>query len=427
MAKSGVYIGARRRGPATAGPGAGSRAAPPGGGPAAGAGRPFPGAGGNGGSGQAGLPPAGGGGTGAGVGIGAGAGRAGFAAGGRYASGQAARPAAPQRRAGERGAGPRGAGSQAAASRSPAPPAESVPARPPGRLRGGFSRHRRVLLAAAVLLAGIGLALFLGRPPQGPAPQMSQKEFDRALARGLETVKLPATAARAWEVIRPSVVQVRGFGDAPARKAAPQGRGEKGKEGTAPGRERTPPPDEDGDETAQGTGTGVVIVDDGLILTNLHVVAGAHRIQVIFDGGLESEAVVVSTQPENDLAVLKARTLPDDLVPATLRSTGDLMPGDRVVAVGFPFGIGPSVSAGVISGMGREYRSESGDRALVNLIQFDAAANPGNSGGPLVTDEGEVVGIVTGILNPVGQRFFVGIGFAVPIENAVSGLGLPPF
>ena len=110
-----------------------------------------------------------------------------------------------------------------------------------------------------------------------------------------------------------------------------------------------------------------------------------------------------------------------------MRSTSDLAPGDRVVAVGFPFGIGPSVTAGVISGLRREFVSPEGKRLLTNLIQFDAAANPGSSGGPLVTAQGEVVGIVTAILNPTDQRFFVGIGFAVPIENAASAVGVPPF
>jgi S1-C subfamily serine protease len=109
-----------------------------------------------------------------------------------------------------------------------------------------------------------------------------------------------------------------------------------------------------------------------------------------------------------------------------LRTTAGLAPGDKVVAVGFPFGIGPSVSSGVISGLQREYRSPEGKRVLTNLIQFDAAANPGNSGGPLITMEGEVVGIVTGILNPSDQRVFIGIGFAVPIENAASAVGMLP-
>jgi S1-C subfamily serine protease len=125
--------------------------------------------------------------------------------------------------------------------------------------------------------------------------------------------------------------------------------------------------------------------------------------------------------------VLQAETIPDDLVAATMRSTADLTLGDQVVAVGFPFGIGPSVTAGVVSGLRREFRSPEGKRLLTNLIQFDAAVNPGSSGGPLVTAGGEVVGIVTAILNPTDQRFFVGIGFAVPIENAAAAAGLPPF
>jgi S1-C subfamily serine protease len=175
-------------------------------------------------------------------------------------------------------------------------------------------------------------------------------------------------------------------------------------------------------------GSGVVIVDTGVILTNLHVVTGSEKVVVEFADGHESDAVVINTKPEHDLAVLQAKSLPKDgLEAATLRSTSDLQPGDQVVAVGFPFGIGPSVSAGVISGLGREFRSQQGKRTLTNLIQFDAAANPGNSGGPLVTMDGEVVGIVTAILNPGRERTFIGIGFAVPIENAAAGAGIHPF
>jgi S1-C subfamily serine protease len=157
------------------------------------------------------------------------------------------------------------------------------------------------------------------------------------------------------------------------------------------------------------------------------VVLGANRVQVVFADGLESDATIVGMRPEHDLAVLQAQTIPDDLVAATMRSTADLALGDRVVAVGFPFGIGPSATAGVVSGLGREFRSPEGKRLLTNLIQFDAAVNPGSSGGALVTAQGEVVGIVTAILNPTDQRFFVGIGFAVPIENAAAAAGLPPF
>src|SRR5882762_749881 len=177
----------------------------------------------------------------------------------------------------------------------------------------------------------------------------------------------------------------------------------------------------------RGVGTGVVIIDNGTILTCLHVVNGAKRIKVTFMDGTESDAVVVNTQPQNDLAVLRAKTIPDDLEAATMRSTADLSTGDQVMAVGFPFGIGPSASSGIVSGLKREFRSPEGQQQLTNLIQFDAAANPGNSGGPLVTMDGEVVGIVTAILNPSRQRTFIGIGFAVPIENAASAVGMPPF
>ena len=149
--------------------------------------------------------------------------------------------------------------------------------------------------------------------------------------------------------------------------------------------------------------------------------------RLVFADGTESEAMIIATQPENDLAVLQAKTIPDDLQAATLRSTRDLALGDEVITVGFPFGIGPSVTSGVVSGLRREYRSPEGKRLLTNLIQFDAAANPGNSGGPLVTMDGEVVGIVTAILNPNRQRVFIGIGFAVPIENAAAAAGMPPF
>ncbi|MBK7470985.1 MAG: trypsin-like peptidase domain-containing protein [Betaproteobacteria bacterium] len=174
-------------------------------------------------------------------------------------------------------------------------------------------------------------------------------------------------------------------------------------------------------------GSGVVILDNGTILTNLHVVAGAKRLTVTFYDGTESEATLVAAQPENDLAVIRAKKIPDDLPAATLGASNRLMPGDDVVAVGFPFGIGPSVSAGVVSGLNRGFRSGDGKRKLGRLIQFDAAVNPGNSGGPLITMDGEVVGVVTAIFNPTEHRTFIGIGFAATIESAGSAVGIPPF
>ena len=234
-----------------------------------------------------------------------------------------------------------------------------------------------------------------------PAPGITLENLEAAVQKILDEKEPAPTAADAYDSILPSVVHVRGLPDA-VDAEVPSG------------------------AEAQ-SGTGVVIVDTGIILTNLHVVHGAKRIQVLFHDGLESDAVVIGVQPEHDLAVLQAKTIPDDLYAATLRSTAGLRPGEPVVAVGFPFGIGPSVSAGVISGLGREYQTADGKRILTNLIQFDAAVNPGNSGGPLITPEGEVIGIVTGLLNPSEQRVFIGIGFAVPIENAAGAVGLSPF
>jgi S1-C subfamily serine protease len=253
-----------------------------------------------------------------------------------------------------------------------------------------------MLVLAGTLFALAAVLLYGVMKP--PAPALTQGDIDAAVRHTIENKTLPSRAANAASAVQPSVVLVRGYAD-----------------------------DGKGGEKEYGVGSGVVIVDDGVILTNLHVVQHAKRMTVTFSDGLESEAVLVGVKPETDLAVVRAKTIPDDLPAATLGSTQTLRPGDEVVAVGFPFGIGPSVTAGVISGLNREFRSPEGYRLLTRLIQFDAAANPGSSGGPLITMEGEVIGIVTAILNPNKAGTFVGIGFAVTIEAAGSAIGIPPF
>ncbi|VTU33797.1 S1C family serine protease [Variovorax sp. RA8] len=281
-------------------------------------------------------------------------------------------------------------------------------------------RSFALLLALAVGSAATSLALW----PRQNIRQYTQKDIDAAVLRTLQTATLPSPAAKAADIIRPSVVRVVGYGP---EKKTPEAQTQKQGRNLAKGKPPEAQADEPPGEVERGVGTGVVIVDKGIILTNLHVVAGAEKIKVTFADGLEAPAVITGVQPENDLAVLQAQKLPDDLIPAVMRSTADLQPGDQVAAVGFPFGIGPSVSAGVVSGLKRSFRSPEGKQELGNLIQFDAAANPGNSGGPLVNMNGEVLGIVTAILNPTQQRTFIGIGFAVPIENAASAAGSPPF
>ncbi len=305
----------------------------------------------------------------------------------------------PQRSARGRGAA---GGTGDPASEHAAAPVASVPRM--SWLRNFGGRHERALfLLAGALMAFAIAATYLAM--RTPPRTLTQKDIDAAVLHTLETAQLPSVASKAFEAIRPSVVRVIGLGAEPD-----------------PGEGNSP-----SSRGGFGIGTGVVVVDKGIILTNLHVVAGADRVKVEFFDGLVSEVTVIGTRPEHDLAVLQAKTIPDDLVAATLRSTADLAVGDEVVAVGYPFGIGPSASSGIVSGLRREYQSPEGKRLLTNLIQFDAAANPGNSGGPLVTAGGEVVGIVTAILNPSEQRVFIGIGFAVPIENAAAAVGISPF
>jgi S1-C subfamily serine protease len=287
---------------------------------------------------------------------------------------------------------------------APLPEAQTKEVAKPARRawRDVYKRHERPFFfvfgaALAVILVAVHGSLV-------PAPlRITQDDIDQAVARTLETKVLPSPAMKAYQAVRSSIVRVSASGS-----TAGDGL-------------------EYDEYMHRATGSGVVIIDRGVILTSLHVVAGSSRVRVQFEDGLEAEAAIISTQPENDLAVLQAKEIPDDLQAATLRSAKHLLEGEHVTAVGFPFGIGPSVSHGVISGLKRQYRSPDGERVLSNLIQFDAAANPGSSGGPLVNAAGEVIGIITAILGTAEKSAFSGIAFAVPIELAAGAAGLPPF
>jgi len=293
---------------------------------------------------------------------------------------------------------------RAGAGRTAAAPAEDnvvVPQRGIRETLRAFAKRFAgpLIFTAGGLLAGAIMFAFL--ISRDKPHEIVQEDIDAAVLHTLENKTLPSRAAKAAESVREAVVRVRGYYEDPK--------------------------DPEAEKTPRGVGTGVVIIDNGTILTNLHVVQGAKRVTVTFFDGHESEAEFVGAQVDNDLAVIRAKSIPDDLPAATLGSTAHLQPGDEVVAVGFPFGIGPSVSAGVVSGLNREFHSVLGQRALKGLIQFDAAANPGNSGGPLVNMSGEVVGIVTAILNPTEAKTFIGIGFAATIESAGTAVGIPPF
>jgi len=164
-------------------------------------------------------------------------------------------------------------------------------------------------------------------------------------------------------------------------------------------------------------GTGVIVTDNGTILTANHVIAGAKDISVTFADGTKSRAAVVSANPRQDIAALTTATLPGTVVPATLGGAADV--GAHVVAIGNPLGLAYSVSSGVVSGLNRT--ADTHDGSYSGLIQFDASVNPGSSGGPLLDARGLVIGIVVSLANPAHEDAFAGIGFAVPIGAALGG------
>jgi S1-C subfamily serine protease len=255
-------------------------------------------------------------------------------------------------------------------------------------------RRRRVLLYVAVaVVAVLGLGAWL-LWPAGPPP-LTPADVDKAVQRGLQQAQeqqrnAPPDATVADHTITPSLVIV-----------------------TA---QRTDPGNID-----TRLGSGVVINAAGAVLTALHVVEGASRIQLAFADGTTAGATVLVTKAESDIAVLAPDQLPDLVVPAVM--AGPPPVGDAVYAVGNPLGLTHSLTAGVVSATDRSIPTGRGE--LSGLIQFDAAVNPGNSGGPLLNRAGQVVGIVTALANPANQDFFVGIGFAVPIATAGGAAGGP--
>jgi S1-C subfamily serine protease len=270
----------------------------------------------------------------------------------------------------------------------------------PERWRDRLVRFRGYIKRATPFITGISAALLviLLYNVLFPGPhQMTAREVNDLVAQVMASATpQPAFSSRVFQVIQPSLVLIQTKGE---------GRGDE----------------------HDGLGSGVIVTDTGQILTSLHVVDGADEILVTFADGTESGAEVVLAQPENDIAVLQSALLPEILVPAVLGNPGNMRVGDEAFAVGNPFGLYGSMSAGVISGFNRTFQPEGSDQQLEGLIQIDAAVNPGNSGGPLLNRSGQVVGIVTGIVNPTEESFFVGIGFAVPINVAVGGMGSPPY
>jgi len=265
------------------------------------------------------------------------------------------------------------------------------------RLQRFRTRARRAVPFVSGVLAALVALLIYNVILPGP-PQLTTRDVNQSIAQAMASATpAPAVSSLVYQAIQPSLVLIQ-----------------------------TKSQSQNGDDE-NGIGSGVVIDDQGDVLTSLHVVANASEIQLTFADGTQSIGLVMAEQPENDIAVLRASTPPAQIVPATLGNPGAMRVGDEAFVVGHPLGLYGSMSAGVISGFDRSFQPPNNEQRLKGLIQIDAAVNPGNSGGPLLNRYGQVVGIVAGLVNPSDQDSFAGIGFAVPINVAGGAAGLPPY
>ena len=165
----------------------------------------------------------------------------------------------------------------------------------------------------------------------------------------------------------------------------------------------------------QGSGSGSIIDTKGHILTNHHVVANAQKLEVTLADGSKWPAKLIGSDPDNDLAVIKIEAPREKMRVISMGDSKSLKIGQKVLAIGNPFGLQRTLTTGIISSLGRTIRSEVGT-LIEDVIQTDAAINPGNSGGPLLSSDGEIVGINSAIISPTGGS--VGIGFAIPVNTA---------
>jgi S1-C subfamily serine protease len=265
------------------------------------------------------------------------------------------------------------------------------------RFRRAVARVRKVLPFASGMLAAF-LALWLYNLMTPAAKPLTTRDVNKTITQYLATATPPPAYSRGvYQVIRPSLVLIE------TESLNSVGKSE------------------------EALGSGVVINDAGDVLTALHVVTDSRVITLTFADGTQSIGKIINAQPQNDIAVVQATSALTLIVPAVLGNPNAMQIGDEVYAVGNPFGLYGSLSAGVISAFDRSFHPPSATLTLHGLIQIDAAVNPGNSGGPLLNRAGQVIGIVEGIANPTDLGFFIGIGFAVPIDVAGGAAGAPPY
>jgi putative serine protease PepD len=169
-------------------------------------------------------------------------------------------------------------------------------------------------------------------------------------------------------------------------------------------------------QKSQGSGSGSILDKEGRILTNYHVVQDAEELKVTLANGKSYLARALGADPDNDLALIKIDAPKEELTTISLGASKDLFVGQKVLAIGNPFGFDRTLTTGIVSGLARQLKSEITNRLIESVIQTDAAINPGNSGGPLLNSRGQLIGINTMIYSPSGGS--VGIGFAVPVETA---------
>jgi S1-C subfamily serine protease len=267
----------------------------------------------------------------------------------------------------------------------PEGPAEPEPVPEEPKTRWNTAELRRRVLIGAIVAWAVAITAVVVVRGGGESPEPAAAR-PSASPSPSET---PLTVAEVYETLTPSVVLIETTGH------------------------------DNRNRLEAGTGTGVIANADGTVLTALHVVDGAESIRLTYADGSKAAARLASEDPSQDIATLTPDKLPETLVPAVLG--GGAQVGDDVVAIGNPLGLTFSTSSGVVSGLERKLNRDDGEPAIDGLIQFDAAVNPGNSGGPLINDRGQVVGIVIALANPSGAGTFIGIGFAVPIGAALGG------